>query len=632
MNQIFLAPIGVSNVARQLQSLFFHSSRFGGMWLPFVQSSVFSDTSGTTRITEGAAAARIDDLSGNGLHFLESDAAKRPDWTAGKLVSNGTTDSMQIASANFSVSNLVTVIAIYKRTGTSSGILLELGANTTSVFAITTPTAATNNHAFRARGASDSNAISASSYASPDGPAVYVGQGGAGIDTRLNRDDVIIARAATTNPAAWISSTLNLFARNRTSVFAAVELHALIVVAADVSTQDIERGVALLSQSISEIPTPASRNPRRIRNAMFSWWTGPYLANNWVASTNAAGDINVTSIAAGTTVALDNQSKDDHNAPAIINPPGKVPLAIWARRSSDSLFWKKGTVEGDFSTLGSTNEKVDSVRTSYTRAFYLGGDKVIVFSRRASNGWKYFLSTDYGDTFGDAVHLLSSAGAELTYATFAQMSDTRFRVAAYTHPTDLTDRKIYYFEIDFDTGAITEADGTAIGNISTDLPLTTADMEVAYDGNSDATVDQNRLFCVSDGPEPEIGFVGFSASVAEYRYMVYRTGGWEMKTIGNSGAVFGYTADVGYYGGIATPTQSPGGVFYISREESGSRFIEKKTTVDYGDNWVTEVMRRSDVTKLIRPMYFDGQLMYVDAAAYGASFTDWASDVFVASR
>jgi len=56
------------------------SGNKGGYW-DVAQSHVWSDN-GTTQITDGGSVYRVDDLSGNGNHWLQTTSGQRPTWHA----------------------------------------------------------------------------------------------------------------------------------------------------------------------------------------------------------------------------------------------------------------------------------------------------------------------------------------------------------------------------------------------------------------------------------------------------------------------------------------------------------------------------------------------------------------------
>lgn len=69
---------GVSAAVFSPSSLF--SNNKGGYW-DVAQSHVWSDN-GSTQITDGGSVYRIDDLSGNGNHWLQTTSGSRPVWHA----------------------------------------------------------------------------------------------------------------------------------------------------------------------------------------------------------------------------------------------------------------------------------------------------------------------------------------------------------------------------------------------------------------------------------------------------------------------------------------------------------------------------------------------------------------------
>lgn len=89
----------VAATAFSPSSLF--SGNKGGYW-DVAQSHVWSDN-GITQITDGGSVYRIDDLSGNGNHWLQTTSGNRPVWHANGgtpyIQFDGTDDWMRIALA-----------------------------------------------------------------------------------------------------------------------------------------------------------------------------------------------------------------------------------------------------------------------------------------------------------------------------------------------------------------------------------------------------------------------------------------------------------------------------------------------------------------------------------------------------
>ena len=643
LDQILLIPgIGRrSNIVDQIRQIVFKEGDFGGMWLPFIQESVFSDT-GTTVITEGGTVQQLNDLSGNNLHFTQATSGTRPTWSTGEIVADGT-KAMTTGTADFSGSNRVTMICLMRRTGTSSGFVMALGGNEINTFSFFSPSTATNNHVFRSRGAFSSDAVTPSEYPSPEGPAMFVGIGGNGLRTYLTRNDIPVVFATPTNPPdSWISAALTFFERSGTNKFAG-EIQALIIVDRGLQDFEIESVSRLLTGKTGIGLNRPKIVPTRSRDSMFSWWTQPLIAETptgtWVAFTNNAGEIALRNLDTGDTEVLATQSKDDHMAPAILHVAGKMPLAFWHSRPGTKLFWKKGTLSGDFTTLGTTSEKETTGATQfrYTRAISVPGtDDIYVFGRRDSSRWAFFKSTDYGDTFADHVDFFNIQTTGQAYISFAEMGGGNVRCAFYTHPTSAAAiQAIYYCEINLATGAITKADGTSIGNMSTDLPLTLSDLEKVFDAADESDVNTVRMYEVGTGPVPQITFATWDDTLTEadreYRYVYWNGSNWVMRFVAMTGERFGYTEPIGYHGGIAIPHGSNGHQFIVSRESSGDWILERYESSDQGQNFAIKEIKRSKATKLVRPYTAPGKnkLMFVEAYGYGDSFSVWQSDLIV---
>jgi hypothetical protein len=323
------------------------------------------------------------------------------------------------------------------------------------------PTSLLDNYAIRIRGSADSFAITQSIFTTAEDLILY-GRGGAGVSTTLDINGEIFAAAASTSPANFGNQIVNLGSRNNgASAPFGGRVYAMIAVAGLVSEQVADAVQKILARNIPSITfqTPCSPSNVKLRDAMYSWWNSPLVQSEvgrtgWAGITNASGNISVVSAATSQPVVLDTKPVDDHIAPAILDVPGKPPLAFWTDRTGTKLFWKKGTTSGDFTTLGTTQELENSVDVDYQAVFNEPGtDNIFVFSRHPNMTWVYAKSTDYADTFAAPVQLLTWGASGLAYITFAQVGNV-LRCAAYTHPVlGLSTRTIYFFTINLTSDA-----------------------------------------------------------------------------------------------------------------------------------------------------------------------------------
>jgi hypothetical protein len=641
MDNILFIPGLVDDPVNRIRRLLFPSSTPGGMWTSLRQNSLFQDTAGATPVTAfGQTTRRLSDLSGNGYHFTRDTEINAPTYHSGVvplLRFDGTAQSMITPTMDFGGASSLSIYAAYFDRNNATAVLVESGTTSGSVsgrFGVFTPTSALNNYAARIRGTSDSQATSAGVFSRPDF-VILAAQGGANQYTSLDRNGDIIGIAAGGSPAAIDNQQIRLGFRAGGSLYNNMDLAFLAIVTGRVRPDINDEVVSILSSLTRTIPRLQVRLARERLDAMYSWWQGPYLQDTalgtWACSTNDAAKNNVTNLDSGVNFELGADSKDDHIAPAILHQEGKLPIAAYHKRTGTALFWRKGTVSGDFSTLGAEQSKDTTVDVDYTRILYHEPtDSIYVFMRSESRRWVFFKSTDYGDTFANAVTFMDIGVSGQGYMTFNELDQDRVRFAAYTHPTSvLSIQDIYFGEINFATGEVTKADGTVVGTLTDDLPFALTDFDLCYDESADATATVSRLYAVGNGTVPEVAFaVWTDATDAEYRYVRWNGASWVMKTICPCGAVFGNTTTTGYYGGVTIPPRSAGHTFITSRENGGSWFVEKQVSTDGGDTFAATLIKRSDATKLIRPLFHEGSkypLTYIEAYNYGSNFNVWQS-------
>lgn len=82
----------------------FGSGEFGAVWDPWDISTLWQDTSGTTPVTTSAQlCARMDDKTGNGLHFFQASSPLRPTY-----IESGGLKYLDIADPDYMTTNVFT--------------------------------------------------------------------------------------------------------------------------------------------------------------------------------------------------------------------------------------------------------------------------------------------------------------------------------------------------------------------------------------------------------------------------------------------------------------------------------------------------------------------------------------------
>jgi len=216
-------------------------------------------------------------------------------------------------------------------------------------------------------------------------------------------------------------------------------------------------------------------------NGAYTWWTRPVFlqapthmyfttisdARLWRAFRNDSGDY----------VDLDTcPERDDHNAPSILARPNKDRLAFATRHAKSNVvntFRASGGI--DFHDAGNLWHPGT---VTYTQVLD-SNDRVAVFSRVNHLQWNFFLSENWGLTWGDSVEFLNSGvHTGLFYMTTAPSTTPGlYHFAAYGHPVNSSFRGLVYGTINVATGDISGPSGV-VGNLDgTNLPLSVDDFD-----------------------------------------------------------------------------------------------------------------------------------------------------------
>lgn len=350
----------------------------------------------------------------------------------------------------------------------------------------------------------------------------------------------------------------------------------------------------------------------------WSWWTRPravhHRGRTYAVATGPNTD-NTISVFPGASrtpnkvvVGESGGEIDDHNNGALVIEPGKPPILLYTRHGTETkLKWRRGPLpieqDPDLTALASASEQTLTAAggVSYASAHVHNG-KIYVLFRDAASDWRWSLttSTDWGATFSTPARAFAHG---YQFYTASQLRGNRLRVATSSHPVNLSppDQRVYYCEIDLDTGDVELSDGTVLGNLDgTNLPIQIDTLDVVGEppaGHSTWAYD------VSDAPEPEVVWSSFDpanlAATSTYHYSRRSGGVWAQRPIVAAGNKFTESNSEPYLGGVQMPTDSPGGVVYVSREDGGVWFVERRETADQGETWVRTVLDAS-TARLVR--------------------------------
>lgn len=182
---------------------------------------------------------------------------------------------------------------------------------------------------------------------------------------------------------------------------------------------------------------------------------------------------------------------DDHNAPSVITAPGDPIVVQWTQHSATNLmYYKVGLADRPDSLVSAPLQTISmGGPTSYGQAWKidaLSNDEEVVYYRLYRyNGTEWYLlketvnrATLQVTTNSPGVHLVSGEGTQFYCTTARGSKDAqKIRVGVAPNPS-AGNGWLFYFEIDFVTGAVTSPfDETFSANLSgTNLPVTRGDI------------------------------------------------------------------------------------------------------------------------------------------------------------
>lgn len=166
---------------------------------------------------------------------------------------------------------------------------------------------------------------------------------------------------------------------------------------------------------------------------------------------------------------------DDHVSPAIHIKAANPPLVVYSNHGTDTLLrYRVGTqnIESGFALGSEQSINAGAGNTvTYARVVEHGGD-LYVFFRAPRRQWMFVKSTDWGSSWSPPQPLFRNVDEDGNIYLLTALDGDTLRVGLHGHPVLSSDQGIYYAEIDLTSGAITESDGTALGNLDgTGLPI-----------------------------------------------------------------------------------------------------------------------------------------------------------------
>lgn len=341
---------------------------------------------------------------------------------------------------------------------------------------------------------------------------------------------------------------------------------------------------------------------RALLNAFTHWWTVPRAVEvagiTYVAAVADDGVISVVTYdgagyaryKVGTTV-----DGDDHHVPALVIDPARAPIVVWSEHNANALIqYRIGSGPGVLPTAGTPLRTISFAGAiSYQEVFASSAGDLTVLCRRASRYWMATQSDDWAESWGTPATILDFGVGDQGYIIASQAGDS-IVCGTFGNPINSDQHDIGYMVINLATGAITDVEGTVLGNLSgTNLPLIPATFEHAYTAPTDGNT---RLMAVA--PEA-VAYVSWDDTDQDATAMCciseWSGSAWVETQLVTPGEALDPGEGNTQYGGMAFGAD---GALFISREDAGTWTIEK-WTADGG--WSLDEVIASSFDPIVRP-------------------------------
>lgn len=301
-----------------------------------------------------------------------------------------------------------------------------------------------------------------------------------------------------------------------------------------------------------------------------------------------------------------SREKDDHNNPSLTALPDGRLLAIYSKHNTARSFFQRHSKiasPAEIEDWGPEVEVETPAGNTYANTFLLG-ERLFNFHRSINFNPTLSLSTDFGESWGEATHFIKVGGGETRpYPRFTSNQKDRIDLI-YTdgHPRN-HDNSVYHLY--FKEDAFRKSDGGVLRGLA-DLPILHGKVSDPADGEKgsviyqfdpklgrgwtwDIELDGDSPVCVYQTQRDEVTGKGWENDRIYYYYARWDGSDWKSTFIAQAGRGL-YESEDDYGGGMAIDPEDPR-VVYISTNAARPFDLDDRDDVPLAENGRYEIWR-----------------------------------------
>ncbi|QCZ92530.1 glycoside hydrolase family 88 protein [Salinimonas iocasae] len=327
-----------------------------------------------------------------------------------------------------------------------------------------------------------------------------------------------------------------------------------------------------------------------------------------------------------TSVLHENFDHDDHNSPVFYARPDGSLLTVYARHSTENHHYYRISESSDYSVWGEERQISASEPVTYMNLFHLEKeDRLYNLYRGVQWNPTFVSSTDHGNTWGDATHLIQDelGGTQRPYARYASDNEDTIGISfTDAHPRDYGN-SLYYAA--FREGKFFTANGDLIKELSKEGPLKPSEAEQIFAGGEGAfrgmELSANKSAWTSSMVLDDNGYPHIAYSLylknSDQRYRIASWDGqqWHDREVARAGEHL-YPKEASYTGLITLDPSDPSHVVIASNvnphtgEKQSGNFQVYRANIALEDDISTvewEKLSDNEEHDNIRPLIVNGK-------------------------